>query len=99
MALKDHIPRRDFQRFCNFFERKPRGFERCGDESKLTHLDSQPPNHPPIFQVELLTPTNRVSLFDKTIPHMDPEAFEDRLVNYEVKELGDHRYMDMAWGP
>lgn len=42
-------------------------------------------------QVELITPANRVSLFDKNIPHMDPEAYEDKLVNYEVKELGDHR--------
>ncbi|KAL5486366.1 hypothetical protein EMCRGX_G018832 [Ephydatia muelleri] len=43
-----------------------------------------------VMKVELLTPTNRVSLFDKNVAHMDPEANEDKLVSYEVKELGDH---------
>lgn len=43
-----------------------------------------------LMKVELITPANRLSLFDKNVAQMNPEACEDKLVNYEVKELGDH---------
>ncbi len=45
-------------------------------------------------QVELLTPSQRVSLLSSSpIAILEGGMCEDRIISHEVKELGEHRYV------
>lgn len=55
------------------------------------HNDSQETVRDVNLKVELLTPSQRVSLLsDCLIPTLDEGGCEDRIISHEVKELGEH---------